>query len=62
MRQDEADSGRISALTTTEREELRFLRRENRVLKEEREIPKKVRHASFGTTKDENGARRTAVP
>jgi hypothetical protein len=37
MKQDEVGSGRIGALTTTEREELRFLRRENRVLKEERE-------------------------
>lgn len=36
------------ALSESEREELRRLRRENRVLAEEREILKKVSHAPYG--------------
>ena len=38
----EIDSGRAPGLNTDEREELRKLRRENRVLREEREILKKA--------------------
>lgn len=43
LKQTDLDAGvRSDGLTTDEREELRKLRRENRVLKEEREILKKA--------------------
>ncbi len=42
LRQADVDGGRRDGLTTSEREELARLRRENRTLKEEREILKKA--------------------
>ena len=42
MAQVDVDAGRRDGLTTAEREELSRLRRENRVLREERDILKKV--------------------
>lgn len=43
LKQADLDSGRrTDGLTTEEREELRRLRRENRILREEREILKKA--------------------
>jgi transposase len=41
IRQFEIDTGQRAGLTTAEREELQRLRRENRILREEREILKK---------------------
>ena len=42
VKQIEPDSGVRAGLTTEERDELRRLRRENRILKEERDILKKA--------------------
>ena len=42
LAQAETDEGRRGGLTTAEREELTRLRRENRVLREERDILKKA--------------------
>ena len=42
MAQVDVDAGRRDGLTTAEREELSRLRRENRVLREERDILKKA--------------------
>ena len=40
--QSEVDSGQWEGLTTTEREELASLRKENRILREERDILKRA--------------------
>jgi transposase len=42
LRQEEIDAGNREGLSTSEREELQRLRRENRILREEREILKKA--------------------
>jgi transposase len=42
VKQAEIEAGEGAGLTTDEREELRRLRRENRILREEREILKKA--------------------
>ena len=53
VKQAELDAGlRSDGLTTAEREELRRLRRENRILREEREILKKA--AAFFAHKTES--------
>lgn len=42
VQQGEVDAGQQQGLTTNEREELTFLRRENRLLREERDILKRA--------------------
>ena len=42
MRRDDIDSGKREGLTTTERDEIGQLKRENRILREERDILKKA--------------------
>ena len=52
IRQHEVDAGETEGLTTAEQEELSKLRREVRVLKQEREFLKK---AAVGSTGERNG-------
>jgi transposase len=55
--QVDLDEGRREdGMTTVEREELRKLRRENRQLREEREIPKKA--AAWFARESESGPKR----
>lgn len=42
VKQAEVDAGERAGLTTSEREELAYLRRENRILREERDILKRA--------------------
>jgi transposase len=50
VKQQDIDDGAAPGLTTDERERLRFLERENRILKEEREILKKAAAFFAGET------------
>ena len=59
VKQTEIDAGlRQDGLTTEETEELRRLRRENKLLREEREILVKVPTLRWGSTADGNRGRR----
>src|SRR3954465_14439618 len=53
VKQSEIDQGERQGLTTEEREELRRLRRENRVLKQERDFLKKA--GAVDSTGERNG-------
>lgn len=55
LKQQDIDTGKRSGITTDEREELRRLRRENKILKEEREV---LRKATAFFAREENNTRR----
>jgi transposase len=55
LKQQQIDAGKRDGLTTDEREELRRLRKENEILKEEREV---LRKATAFFAAEENNARR----
>lgn len=55
LKQQHIDAGKRHGLTTDEREELRRLRKENKVLKEEREV---LRKATAFFAREEKNSRR----
>jgi len=55
LKQERIDTGERNGVTTDEREELRRLRKENKVLKEEREV---LRKATAFFAREENDTRR----
>lgn len=55
LKQQQIDPGKRDGLTTDEREELRRLRKENKVLKEEREV---LRKATAFFAREEKSSRR----
>lgn len=55
-KQQQIDTGKRDGVTTDEREELRRLRRENKILREEREVLRKA--AAFFATEENNPWRR----
>ena len=55
LKQQRIDAGKRHGLTTDEREELRHLRKENKVLKEEREV---LRKATAFFAREEKSSRR----
>jgi len=55
LKQQHIDTGKRHGLTTDEREELRRLRKENKVLKEEREV---LRKATAFFAREEKSSRR----
>ncbi len=55
LKQEQIDTGKREGITTDEREELGRLRRENKILKEEREV---LRKATAFFASEENDTRR----
>lgn len=55
LRQQQIDTGKREGVTTDEREELRRLRKENKVLKEDREV---LRKATAFFAREESSTRR----
>lgn len=56
LKQQQIDTGKREGLTTDEREELRRLRKENKILKEEREVLRKA--TAFFAAQENNSRRR----
>lgn len=54
-KQQQIDTGKRDGLTTDERKELRRLRRENKILREEREVLRKA--TAFFAAEEKNGRR-----